>query len=236
MTKILFICPRYSGGVGGHVSLLAAEMKSREFDVELFHVPHIPIKNFKNPSFILFSILKALCTFKKYDIIHAFNVPSGFAMRLIRARRKILSVHGLYSDQMGLIHSRFIYFVARFFEKLVVNWSDLLTTNSLATKIRYHNILGLKFFYLQSLINDKQLKRLPAVRRDQKQILYLGRQSPEKGYDTLKAAEKYIDGTVVYCMNSAWDKAINLLNSSSLLVVPSRMESQPKVIKEAFFS
>ena len=48
-------------------------------------------------------------------------------------------------------------------------------------------------------------------------------------------AEKSIDGKVVYCTNLPWLDAMKLLKSSSVLAVPSRMESLPTNIKEAFF-
>ena len=47
--------------------------------------------------------------------------------------------------------------------------------------------------------------------------------------------EKSINGKVVYCTNLPWLDAMKLLKSSSVLVVPSRMESLPTNIKEAFF-
>ena len=69
------------------------------------HATHIPIKKLKNPSFAVLSSLKALFGGEKYDVVHAFNVPSAFAMRYTNARKKVLSIHGVYSDQVENLHS-----------------------------------------------------------------------------------------------------------------------------------
>ena len=48
--KILFISPRYEGGIGGHAFRVAEKLREQGYDVKLMHVPHVPIKNLKNPS------------------------------------------------------------------------------------------------------------------------------------------------------------------------------------------
>jgi len=51
-------------------------------------VPHIPIKNLKNPSFALFSTIKGIISRAKFDIVHAFNIPSGYAMKYVKGSKK----------------------------------------------------------------------------------------------------------------------------------------------------
>ena len=48
--KILFIAPRYSGGIGGHASRVAEKLQEYGFDVKLMHTSHLPIKKLKNPN------------------------------------------------------------------------------------------------------------------------------------------------------------------------------------------
>ena len=67
--KILFISPRYEGGIGGHAFRVAEKLREQGYDVKLMHVPHIPIKNIKNPSFALFGVIKALLDRQKYDVV-----------------------------------------------------------------------------------------------------------------------------------------------------------------------
>ena len=81
--KILFIAPRYSGGIGGHAYRVAQKLKDVGYDVELMHVPHIPIKNLKNPSFTIFGKIQTIINKKSYDLVHAWNVPSGIIMKNI---------------------------------------------------------------------------------------------------------------------------------------------------------
>ena len=48
MMKLLFISPRFSGGIGGHAAMLAEQLTKYGFKVEKLEVPHIPNKNLKN--------------------------------------------------------------------------------------------------------------------------------------------------------------------------------------------
>ena len=47
--KILFIAPKYSGGIGGHAKRVADKLQENGFEIELMYAPHIPIKKLKNP-------------------------------------------------------------------------------------------------------------------------------------------------------------------------------------------
>ena len=233
--KFLFISPRYSGGIGGHASMLANQLQNHGHDVTKMEIPHIPIKNFKNPSFTILATLKGIMSRKNYDIVHAFNIPSGFAMHYAKGKKKVLSAHGVYSDQIKSIHSSVFSSLATNIESKVLKWADKLTTDSKITQLEYHKKLNLNFEYLPSAIDTEKLESIPDVKKIPNQVLYLGRDSYEKGIDILKNAEKFIDGNVVYCTNLPWLDAMKLLKSSSVLVAPSRMESLPTNIKEAFF-
>ena len=76
---------------------------------------------------------------------------------------------------------------------------------------------------------------LPHVEKVPKQVAYLGRESFEKGIDILKGIESKIEGNVKYCTSLPWNKAMEILKASHVLVLPSRVESIPQSIKEAFF-
>ena len=47
--KMLFIAPRYSGGIGGHALRVAEKLRENGYEIKLMRVPHIPIKKLKNP-------------------------------------------------------------------------------------------------------------------------------------------------------------------------------------------
>ena len=235
MLKILIISPRYTGGIGGHASMLASKLIEYGFDVKKMNVPHIPIKNLKNPSFAVFGTLKGLFSRENYDIVHSFNLPSVFAMRYTRGRKKILSLHGVFSEQIKTLHSSILSSIASNTETRVLKWVDRLTTDSHATQKSYKTKLGYDLEYLPSAINTSKFNDLPQIRKIENQIAYVGRDSYEKGIDILRKIEPEINGKVVYCTNLPWIEAMKTLSASVMLVVPSRMESLPTIIKEAFY-
>ena len=235
MMRLLFISPRFSGGIGGHAAMLADKLTEYGYEVKKMDVPHIPIKNLKNPSFALFSTIKSILNREKFDIVHAFNIPSGYAMKYVKGAKKVLSVHGVFGDQVDVLHSRSISSLAKAAELQVLKWSDRLTTDSKATQKMYKEKLGLDFEYLPSPIDTAKFANLPSIEKVPNQVAYLGRESYEKGIDVLKKSESQIKGKVVYCLDRSWEDAMLIMKSSDVVVVPSRMESLPTTIKEAFF-
>ena len=233
--KFLFISPRYSGGIGGHAEMLANQLEHAGHTVTKMNVPHIPIKNLKNPSFAIFGTMMGMLSRENYDIVHAFNVPSAFAMRYAKGKKKVLSVHGMFSQQVNSIHSKALSSIASNTESKVLKWADKLTTDSKITQKIYKEKLGFDFNYLPSAIDTNKLDTIENVEKLEKQIIYLGRNSYEKGFDILKKIESKLHGNIVYCTDLLWEDAMIELKKSSLLVVPSRMESLPTNIKEAFY-
>jgi len=233
--KILLISPRYSGGIGGHASMLANQLSQNGHYVKKMQVPHIPIKNLKNPSFTLFSTIKSIIDNESYDVVHAFNIPSAYAMKYAHAKKKVLSLHGAFGDQIERLHSKSLSSIAKLVESQVIRWPDKLTTDSKATQLIYKEKFNLDFEVLPSAIDVEDFSKIGNVKKIPNQICYVGRNSFEKGIDILKEAESKINGNVVYCTNSSWIDAMSIMKSSSLVVVPSRIESLPTTIKEAFF-
>ncbi|TLX77205.1 MAG: glycosyltransferase family 4 protein [Thaumarchaeota archaeon] len=233
--KILFISPKYAGGIGGHANLLSQKLRQHGYDVILMHVPHIPIKNLKNPSFAVLGTMKALLSKEKYDIVHAFNVPSAFVMKAVKAKKKVLSIHGVYSEQVDSLHSSKISSIVTTAEPKVLKWADKLTTDSAFVKKTYKEKLNLDVELLPSPIDETRFGEILEVTKIENQVVYVGRDSYEKGIDILKSIENKINGKVVYCTNVPWKEAMTSLKSASVLAVPSRMESIPWTIKEAFY-
>ena len=235
LLKFLFISPRYSGGIGGHASMLADQLSKAGHNVTKMTTPHIPIKNLKNPSFAVFGAIKGMLNREQYDIVHAFNVPSAFAMNYAKGRKKVLSIHGVFSDQVQKLHSKTVSSVASTTESKILKWADKVTTDSKFSQKIYKNKLGFDFEYLPSPIDTEKMDHIQDVEKMEKQVIYLGRNSYEKGIDILKNIESKINGNVVFCVDKPWKDAMQLLKSSTILVVPSRMESLPTIIKEALY-
>ena len=235
--NILFISPTYSGagGIGPHAFRVAEKLREIGYDVELMHVPHIPIKNLKNLSFSLFGTIKGISNKKTYDVVHAWNLPSAFIMKRIKSKKKILSVHGVYSKQVEMLHSKITSGIVSSQESQILDWADVLTTDSKAVQSEYKKKLGKDFEYLPAPLDKTKFEKIPNVERNPKQIAYVGRDSFEKGTDILRKIESQINGTVKFCTDLPWDETMKILKASQMLVVPSRTESIPQVIKEAFY-
>ena len=233
--KLLFISPRFSGGIGGHAAMLADKLTEYGFEVKKMIIPHIPIKNLKNPSFALLSSLKGIVDRESFDIVHGFNIPSAYGMKYAKGKKKVLSVHGVFSEQVKSLHSKSITSVAKIAESQVLKWPDKLTTDSKYTQKLYKEKLDIDFDYLPSPLDVQEFNKIENVKKIENQVAYIGRNSHEKGIDILKKAESQINGNVVYCVDRSWEDAMRIIKSSSVVVVPSRMESLPTTIKEAFY-
>ena len=233
--NILFISTVFSGGIGGHAAMLADKLSDYGYKVKKMQVPHIPIKNLKNPSFALFSTIKGIASREKFDIVHAFNIPSGYAMKYVKGAKKVLSVHGVFSDQVSNTHSNSVSSLAKIAESQVLKWPDKLTTDSRATQKLYKEKFDLNFEYLPSPLDTQKFSSISDVTQIENQVAYVGRDSYEKGIDILKQAESKINGHVIYCTDRSWDDAMKIIKSSQVVVVPSRMESLPTTVKEAFY-
>jgi len=235
--NVLFISPTYSGagGIGPHAFRVAEKLREIGYNVELMHVPHIPIKNLKNLSFSLFGTIKGISNKKTYDVVHAWNLPSAFIMKRIKSKKKILSVHGVYSKQVKMLHSKITSGIVSSQESQILDWADVLTTDSKAVQSEYKKKLGKDFEYLPAPLDKTKFEKITNVERNPKQIAYVGRDSFEKGTDILRKIESQINGTVKFCTDLPWDETMKILKASQILVVPSRTESIPQVIKEAFY-
>ena len=233
--KFLFISPRFSGGIGGHAAMLAEQLTKNGHHVKKMETTHIPIKNIKNPSFAVLSSLKSLVDRESYDIVHGFNIPSAYAMKYAKGKKKVLSVHGVFSDQVDTLHSKSVSSIAKNAQSQVLQWPDKLTTDSKATQRLYKEKFDIDFEYLPSPLDTSMFEKIDSTKKIENQIAYVGRDSHEKGIDILKEAESKINGNVVYCTDRSWEEAMQIIKASSIVVVPSRMESLPTTVKEAFY-
>jgi len=233
--KLLFISPRFSGGIGGHAAMLAQKLTQNGHQVKKLETTHLPIKNLKNPSFALLSSFRSMIDRDSYDIVHGFNIPSAYAMKYAKGKKKVLSVHGVFSEQADSLHSKSVSSLAKSAESQVLQWPDKLTTDSKATQKLYKEKFDINFEYLPSPLDTDMFENIDYVEKIENQIAYVGRDSHEKGIDILKVAESEINGNVVYCTDRSWHDAMRIMKSSSVVVVPSRMESLPTTVKEAFY-
>jgi glycosyltransferase involved in cell wall biosynthesis len=256
--KILLISPTLNGigGIAQHVRDLINFLEEHGHQVDIItseNILTIPIKKLKNPSFLISSFLKAKLM-KKYDVVHAQHPISALAMKNVSGK-KILSIHGIYSEQVGLLHGKFSSYFSNKYEKNALKWADVVTAGSNET-YEYYSKLGSNVSYIPNGIDIKSLHS-GIDTRFKKQIIFVGRLSKEKGIITLLEAAKNIPQEInllivgngpeektVLDYESSYDnihylgyqpkeKTIPLIRGSILLIQPSFAEGISGTLLEA---
>ncbi|HDD63946.1 MAG: glycosyltransferase family 1 protein [Thermoprotei archaeon] len=255
--KILIISPKISGigGVAQHAAVLYKRLKERGYKVKILsseNIPIINIRGLRNPSFAITASFKSI--FRKYDIIHAHNFPSAIPMRLARGK-KVFTIHGVYSEYIKLTHSAIAIKLSKILEKRAFEWSDIITSVS-RVAAAYYEKMGYRVEYIPNAI---ELGMVPETSKRiyEKQVVYAGRLSREKGLDILIEAFKGIrDAHLVIigkgpeegrlkkladgCSNIHFlgfletrREVLEYIKGSDVFVLPSRTEGLPTVILEA---
>jgi glycosyltransferase involved in cell wall biosynthesis len=248
LLRILIISPTQSGigGIAQHVSGYANFLTKQGHQIKIIsseNTPTIPVRGLKNPSFMVSSFLKAKFQ-KGFDIVHAFNVPAAVAMKGISGK-KILSLQGMFSDQVEMLHGSAVGRISSNLEKKALEWADAITVPS----VEMLELYSKKGYTVHHVPNAIDISSLPVTvdRRYQKQVLYAGRLSKEKGIlDLIEAAKKLPDDVHLVILGSGpeeaavnevagkpnihylgyqpKEKTIPLIRGSDVLVQPSLME------------
>ncbi len=256
--KILLISPTQSGigGIAQHVQGLTKFLQNKGHEVEIISSENtftIPIKGLKNPSFMISAFLKA--KFKKnFDIIHAHNIPSALAMKN-SSGKKILTIHGIFSKQIGEIHSKSAKNISEKYEKIALSWADAITAISKESS-NYYSDLGHNVSQISNGIDLSRFKQESDKQFD-KQIIYAGRLSKEKGSETLlkicnnldddvdllivgegPEQEKFMNinlkkKNIHYLGFQNHEKTISLIKGSDILIQPSLSEGISTTLLEA---
>ena len=180
--RILIISPTQSGigGIAQHVQGLQKFLQKNSHHVEIISSDNtftLPIKGLKNPSFMVSSYFKS--KFKKnQDIVHAHNIPSAKAMKNAKGK-KILTLHGIFSEQIDMLHGKTLSKISKNHEKNALNWADLITVVSKEAQ-QYYEKLGFNPFHIPNAIDIDTLEK-SENKIYEKQIIYVGRLSKEKG-------------------------------------------------------
>jgi len=256
--KILLISPTLKGigGVAQHVRDLVKFLKENGHHVDILsseNTPIIPIKKLKNPSFLISSFFKTKFM-KNYDIVHAQHPIGALAMKNISGK-KILSIHGIFSKQIGMLHGKSSSNFSNIYEKNAFEWADAVTAGS-KEAYEYYNKLGSKVSFIPNGIDIGSLP-LGEDTRYEKQIIFAGRLSKEKGILTILETatnlpkdihlliigdgpekEKVIESTknyenIHYLGYQPKEKTIPLIRGSKLLIQPSLAEGISATLLEA---
>jgi len=253
--RILLLSPRLSGvgGIAQHVRRLARGLREAGHEVKLVSIETLGVrlrKGLANPGYSMLATLKS--TGERIDIVHGHNLPSAPAVKLAKARVRIVTLHGVYSRQIRLLYGGMLGSMAELFERRILRGVDAVTAVSLEA-VKYYRSLGLKAVHIPNAID---LSEMPseAERVSEPQITYLGRLSKEKGIDILvRAALMGLRGIVVagdgpmrplvertarkgilkFLGPLPRAKALKILAGSDVVVLPSREEGVSTVLLEA---
>ncbi|MEM3809149.1 MAG: glycosyltransferase family 4 protein [Thermoproteota archaeon] len=259
--KVLIIAPRTSGigGIAYHTSKLIEQLKRKGHEVRSISIentPFIKIKGLMNPSFSLSSSIKtSILRLKgeKFDIVHAHNLPSALSMKLLNYK-KVLTLHGIYSEQISSLHGNILGSLASKFEKRAIKWADAFTVVSKSTK-EFYEKLGFNVNYIPNAIDLEDMPE-EKITLYENQVTYVGRLSYEKGVDLLIEVAKRLpklnfvligEGPLYVKLKEASKKinnfyllgykkreeALKYLAGSKVFILPSRNEGLSTSILEA---
>ena len=191
--KILIISPTQSGigGTAKHVQGLTNYLKAKNHSVTIISSENtftIPIKGLKNPSFMLSAFIKTKFS-KNYDIIHAHHPIAAFAFKGSSAK-KVVTFHGVFSNQIGMLHGKTAQNFSNKYEQNALKWADAITTGS-KDAFDYYLNQGYPSHYIPNAIEIDSLP-LDINQKYDKQIIFVGRLSKEKGIKSLIRLSKIL--------------------------------------------
>jgi glycosyltransferase involved in cell wall biosynthesis len=256
--QILIISPTQTGigGIAQHVQGLTKFLKNNGHKVDVISSENtftIPIKGLKNPSFMVSAFLKT--KFKKgNDIVHAHNLPSALPMKNANGK-KVLTLHGIYSEQIDLLHGTTTGKLSSSYEMDALSWADAITAISKEAQDHYAK-LGFKVHLVPNAIDISSLPK-KEEKLYEKQIIFAGRLSKEKGIlDVIEMSSKLPQEIHLLILGSGpeeekvkevtkvrpnvhflgyipKERTISLIRGSDVLVQPSLVEGISSTLLEA---
>ena len=202
---------------------------------------------------MLSSFLKTR-SMKGNDIVHAHNIPSALAMKKTPGK-KVLSLHGIYSQQITELHGKIYSNISKNYEDKVLKWADVITAIS-KEACDYYSKNGFDVIHVPNAVDLNNFPK-KAIKRFENQIIFAGRLSKEKGIDVLLDTAKRLPPeyhlliagigpeekkvrnvansktNVHYLGYQSKQNTISLIRGSDLLIQPSIMEGISSTLLEA---
>lgn len=191
--RVLIVCPDYKGigGIKQHVRAQLSYLRREGHHVDIIannDQIHLPVPKLRRITAMCVAYIRARCA-GRYDVVHAHHPDAIFALAGASADRKILTLHGRYIQQREFISGPLLRWFSRRIERLALLLPDVLTVVDSDTQLHYSNITNLPIYKIPNGIDIASLPK-DSYRRFEKQVIYAGRLSKEKGIrELLKVAE-----------------------------------------------
>ena len=203
------------GGTAKHVRGLSDFLRSKDHHVTIISSENtftIPIKKLKNPSFMISSLIKTKFS-GNYDIIHAHHPIASLSFKASSAK-KIVTFHGIYSKQIGVLHGNTASNFSNKYEKNALSWADAITAGS-KESFEYYSGKGYEVNYIPNAIDITSLPT-GTNKKFEKQIIFVGRLSKEKGIESIiKISENLPSGLHLLIIGSGpMEKEIKKIDES----------------------
>lgn len=181
--KILIVSPTQQGigGISQHVTNISKFLiKNRHFVkiISTENTFHLPISGFKNISFAIFAFLKTR-RIKDFEIIHAQNPLAALTFKNIQCK-KVLSLQGMYSENISMLHGNNLGKFSQFIENMVLKWSDAIVVSS-QDMFEIYKKIHERVFLIPNAIDIESLPK-ESDKKFENQIIYAARLSKEKGF------------------------------------------------------
>ena len=256
--KILIVSPTRTGigGTAKHVQGLSNFLKSENHTLKIISSENtftVPIKKLKNPSFMFSAFFKTKFT-KDFDILHAHHPIAALSFKGTSAK-KVVTFHGIFNKQIEILHGETAQNISNKYEQNALKWADAITAGS-KEAYEYYSNLGYDVHYIPNAIDIGELP-LDVKKKFEKQIIFVGRLSKEKGVNSLielakilpkeihliivgsgpfenkikNIAEKY--SNIKFLGYLPKNKVIPLLRGSFALIQPSLAEGISTTVLEA---
>ena len=229
--KVLFIS---SGNIKGGISPIiynqGESLKSKNCQIEYFTINQKGIFGYINHVFKLRNHIKS----NKYDLFHAHYSLSAFVASLAGAKPLVTSLMG--SDVLNKNFSRFIirFLAKNTWKTTIVKSEEMKSILEIDSVKVIPNGVNMNLF--KPMKKKESLHKL-GWNSQKKHILFAGSiKRPEKNYDLFKFAVEYLNDELVeiHTLENVENSLMPILyNASDVIVLTSKHEGSPNVIKEA---
>jgi glycosyltransferase involved in cell wall biosynthesis len=165
----------------------------------------------------------------------------------------VLTLHGVFSEQVGYLHGGLAGRLGAWAERKALEWADVVTAVSRSAAERYRS-LGFDVLHVPNAVDPADLPE-EGTRFFERQVVYCGRLSREKGVDLLVDAVKRIGANLVIVGGGPLERelrelargdprirftgplpraeALKIVKGSDVFVLPSRHEGLSTALLEA---